>query len=89
MRSARGVHKSGPRGSDQVLQRVRGIFKESDRVHACPAVATIQQRVECKHYPRGSVFTYTKDSDSENEDSLMPPLFYPEDSDWESLIPQG
>ena len=32
-------HKSGPGGSDQVLQHVCRIFKESDRVHACPSVS--------------------------------------------------
>ena len=36
-------------------------FKESDRDHTCPAVATLQQREECTNNPRGAVVTYTED----------------------------
>ena len=67
----------------EVLTKLYGmleeIFKESDRVHACPAVATPQQREEYTHQPHGAVVTYTEDSDSYDKDILMPKLIYPED----------
>ena len=39
------------------------IFKESDRVHACPAVDTTYQREERTHHPRGALVTDTEDID--------------------------
>ena len=61
-------------------------FKESDRVHAYLAVATTQQREEWTHQPRGVVVTETEDSDSENKDSVIHLLIYPEDSDGEKYL---
>ena len=40
------------------------LFKESDRVHACPAFDTPQQREERTHQPRGAVVIDTEDSAS-------------------------
>ena len=56
-------------------------FKESDRVHACPSFATPHQREEWNHQPCGAMVTNTEDSNSDDEDSLMPLLIYPEDYD--------
>ena len=53
-------------------------FKESNKVHACPAVATTQQREEWTHHTRDTVVTDTEDSDSDEEDSMMSLLIYPE-----------
>ena len=80
MQSTRDVNRSGPRGSDQVQQNNCRIFKESDRVHTWPVVATTQQREEWNHYPRGGVVIDTEDSDSDNKDSVTSPLIHPEDS---------
>ena len=55
--------------------------KESDRVHACTEVAALHQREDWANQPHGAVVTDTEDSNSENEDSMIPPLIYPEDSD--------
>ena len=81
MSSPRDVHKSGPGGSDQVLHHVREIFKESYSVHACLLVATTQKREEWNHHPCSALVADTGDSDSNDEDSVMPPLIYSEDSD--------
>ena len=77
MISPRGVHKSGTGGSDQVLQHVESFFKESDRVHDCLEVSTTQQRGEWTHHSCSAVATDTEDSDSDNEDSVIPPLICP------------
>ena len=80
------VHELGPGDSDQVLHHVYGIFKESDRFHAFPVVATTQQREEWMHHPHSDVVIDTEDSNSDGEDSVMPPLIYPYDYDnYESL----
>ena len=39
-------------------------FKESDRVHTCPEVATTQQREKWNHHPQYTVVTDTEGSDS-------------------------
>ena len=73
----------------EVLTKLYSMFakkKESERVHACTAVATPQQRGEWKHNPRVAVVTDIEDSNSDDEYSWTPPFFYPEDSnDEESL----
>ena len=61
-------------------------FKESDRAHACPAVATTQQREEWTHHPCGTLVAYMEDSDSYYKDSVIPPLIYPEESDNEESL---
>ena len=48
-------------------------FKESDRVHECPEVATPQQMKECTHQPCGSVVTETEDIELDHEYTVMPP----------------
>ena len=55
------------------------IFKESDWVHACPAVAIPQNREEWKHQTCINFVTYTEDSDSDDEESVMPQKIYLED----------
>ena len=72
----RDVHKSVPVGTNQVLQHVRGIFKESDRIHACPAVATLQHREKWTHRPRVAVVTYIENRNSYDKDSVIPLLIY-------------
>ena len=57
-------------------------FMEPDRVHACQSVATPQQREECNHQPSSSVVTDTDDSNSDEKESAMPLLIYPEDSNY-------
>ena len=57
-------------------------FKESNRVYACPSVAAPQQREEWDYQPRGYVFIETEKSDSDDKDSVMPSLIYPEESDY-------
>ena len=79
MRSTRDVHKSGLGGTTQVLQDVRRIFKESDRIHACPTVATSQQREERTNQPYGAFAIDTEYSDWEYKYSVTTPLIYPED----------
>ena len=61
-------------------------FKQSDRVHACPAVYMPQQRRECTHQSRGDVVTDMEDSDLDDKDSVMLPLVYPEDSNNEESL---
>ena len=56
-------------------------------VHACPAVAALQQREECTNYPSGAVVIYTEDRNSDDEDSVMPPFIYLEDSNEEEDDP--
>ena len=56
-------------------------FKESDRVHSCPEVSTPQQREEWTHQPCGAVVTYMEDRKSDDKDSVIPLLIYPEDYD--------
>ena len=46
-------------------------FKELDMVHICPAIATLQQREEWNHHPRGSVVTDTDYRNSDNRYSVM------------------
>ena len=58
-------------------------FKESDRVHAWPVVATQQQIKEWNHHPHSTVVTDTEDSNLDNEDSVMSLLIYSEESDKE------
>ena len=43
------------------------IFKESDRFHACPEVATPEQREELTNRPHGAVVIYTEDIDSKKK----------------------
>ena len=52
------------------------IFKESDRVPACPSVSTEHQKEKWTHQPRGAVVTDMEDSDLDEEDSVMPTLIY-------------
>ena len=56
-----------------------GVFKESDRVHACPAVATTQQRDVWTHHTRVSLVTDMEDRNLDYKYSVMPFLFYPEE----------
>ena len=57
-------------------------FKESERVHACPSIATLQQSKEWTNQLRGAVVTDTEDSDSDDEDTLMTSSIYTEDSNY-------
>ena len=50
------------------------IFKESDRVHACPTVAMPQQREEWNHKTRSAVVTDIEDRKSDDAYIVMPPL---------------
>ena len=68
----------GQEGLTKFYSMFAEFFKKSDRVHAFPAVATTQQREWWTHHPCGAVVTDTKESDSDEEDSVMPPLIYPE-----------
>ena len=77
MLSPRDVHKSGPGGSDQVLQHVQEIFKESDRFHTCPAVSTTQHREEWTHHTHSVVSTDKEYSNLDDEYSMILPLIYP------------
>ena len=56
-------------------------FKESDRVHACPEVATTQQREDWTRHHRGAVVIDTEDIDPDDKYSVMHLLIFPEDSD--------
>ena len=49
----------GQEGLTKLYSMFAESFKESDRVHACPAVATPQQMEEGAHHPRGAVVTDT------------------------------
>ena len=49
-------------------------FDELDRFHACPEVATPEQREELTNRPHGAVVIYTEVIDSKKKDSVMPPL---------------
>ena len=53
-------------------------FNELDSVHTCPAVDTPHQMEECTNQPHGVMVTDTEDSNSNNEDSVIPPLIYPD-----------
>ena len=64
------------------------IFRESDRFHAFPEVATPQQREEWTHQPHGSVVTETEGRDSDNKDRVKHLLIYPEDPDDKDDNPQ-
>ena len=86
MHSTKDVHKSGPGGTNQVLHHVHRIFKELDRFHVCPAVATPHQWEECTNQPRGAVSTYMEDINSDDKDSVMLPLIYPEESNNEESL---
>ena len=77
MRSHRDFHKSGSGDSDQVLHHVCVIFKESDRLHACPAVSTPQKKESWNHHPRRAVVADTEESYLDDKYSVMPPLIYP------------
>ena len=55
------------------------IFKESDRVHTFPVVAMPQQREEWTHQNRNAVVTEAEDRDSDDKDSVMTLLIYPEE----------
>ena len=57
------------------------ISKESDRVHARPAVFTTQQMEDWAHHPLGDVVTEMEERNSDKKDSMMPSLIHPEDSD--------
>ena len=48
------------------------IFKESDMVHACPAVATLQQMEEWTKQPCVTLVTDTESSNLDNEYNVMP-----------------
>ena len=72
----RDVHKSILVGTNQVIQHVRRIFKESDRIHACPAVATLQHREKWTHRPCVAVVTYIENRNSYDKNSVIPPLIY-------------
>ena len=61
-------------------------FKELDRFHVCPAVATPHQWEECTNQPRGAVSTYMEDINSDDKDSVMLPLIYPEESNNEESL---
>ena len=63
------------------------IFKESDRFHARPEVATPQKREEWTHHPPIAVVTDTEDRDFDNKDIAMPPLTYLEKSNDEEDRP--
>ena len=52
------------------------VFKELDRVHACPAVATPHKREDWTHQPGGAVVTDTYDRKLDDEESVMPLLIY-------------
>ena len=56
------------------------IFKESDRVHTYPLVATLQQREEWTCQPHVAVVTYTEYRDLYNKDSVIPSLIYLKES---------
>ena len=62
-------------------------FKESQRVHVCPSVATLQQREKWYHQPQGAGVIDTDNRDLDDEDSMMPLLIYPEDSNNEEDNP--
>ena len=78
MRSPGDVHKSGPGGSDQVLQHLCGTFKESYTVHACPSVFATQKREEWTRNTCGAMVTDMEGRRSDDMESVMPPLLYPE-----------
>ena len=65
---------SGSGDTNQVLQHASRVFKESDWVHACPAVATPQQREEWNHKTCDAVVTDTEGSDLDDEESGTPLL---------------
>ena len=50
------------------------IFKDSNRVHDYPAVATTQKRGEWTHHTCGARVTDTEDSKQDDKYSVMPPL---------------
>ena len=56
------------------------IFKEADRIHACPEAATPQKREDWTHRPCHEVATDTEESDSDDEESVIMSIIYPEDS---------
>ena len=64
----------GQEGLAKLYSMLEQFFKEPERVHTCPAVATTHQREEWTHHPRGAVVTDTDDIDSNDKDIVMPPL---------------
>ena len=48
-------------GLTQFYNMLTYFFKESHRVHACPAFFMTQQRKDWTHQPRSAVDTYTED----------------------------
>ena len=77
----------GKEGLTKLYRTFAEIFKESDRVHACPAVATRQQREEWTNQTCGVVVTDTEDINSDDGDRFTPPLIYQEDSNDEENNP--
>ena len=47
------------------------LFKELDRFHTFPAVATPQQREEWTHQPHGAVVTDMEDIDPDEKNSVI------------------
>ena len=71
----------GQEGITEFYRMFAENFKESNRVHACPAVATPYQREEWTHQTHGAVVKDTEDINLDDEDSLMPTLMYLEEYD--------
>ena len=76
----------GQEGLTKFYSMFAEIFKESDRVHTCPEVATTQQGEEWTHHTHGAVVTYTEEINSDDKDSMMPLLIYPEESNNEESL---
>ena len=77
----------GQEGLTKFYSMFAELFKELYQVHTCPAVATSHQREGWTHQTCCAMVTDTKDRDFDDKDNLMPPLIYPEDSDYKEDDP--
>ena len=63
------------------------IFKKLDKIISSPEVATLHQREEFNHWPHHTVVTDIEDINLDDEDRIISPLIYPEESDDEDYDP--
>ena len=56
-------------------------FKELDQIHSCPIVTKRNHREKWIHWNQHAMVTDTEDRDSNDDDSMITSLSYPEESD--------